>query len=557
MESSKSHIHLNPPQEFVINSGILVTGFNCILQMPTGSGKTWLAQHAIDHVLKQGYRAIYLTPLRALASEIAESWQTRFPEIEIGVFTGDYGDSQKPYPVPFKNAQIMIMTPERLDACTRAWRAHWHWIPEVDLVVADEFHLLGDSNRGARLEGAILRLRRLNPFARIVGLSATLGNRGELADWLDGVEFGSDWRPIPIDWRIVLFRKATEKPDLLAEEVHQNVCNGGKSLVFVQSRRRAEDLSTMLATCGLRSRHHHAGLAHAQRAKVERGFRQSDTDVLVATATLEMGLNLPVRQVVLYDLQFFDGTGYQALPVNNVWQRVGRAGRPGLDEYGEGVLLAPAWDKSCRRYPSAPFDPVKSAIASKRHLAEQIVAEVHSGMSRTQPQLSRAFSGSLAAHQGNLPDIDTCLEEMVSAEMVVEDNECESDETEVRYRATPLGHIAARHMLLPETVQGFTRELSGSSTAHVYDLLVACAAAPDCEPVIPIDFEEIPGLAENMTRIVSPNTRKKIAREEDRPRCSGKRLLAALKMAFILHSWSTTSDLDRIGNLFNCYSFEV
>ena len=169
---------LNPAQQEVIDHCLLDSGFSCILQMPTGSGKTWLAAVAIRKALEAGHRAIYLCPLRALAEELATRWTLEFAGYEVGIFTGDYGPQGRAIPTPYTDADLLIMTPERLDACTRSWRSHWSWIPKVDLVVVDEIHLLGDSHRGARLEGAISRLRRLNPFVRILGLSATLGNRG-------------------------------------------------------------------------------------------------------------------------------------------------------------------------------------------------------------------------------------------------------------------------------------------------------------------------------------------------------------------------------------------
>src|SRR2546421_10381908 len=108
---------LNPAQEEVQRRGFLDSGFACVLQMPTGSGKTWLAEQAIAAALERGERAIYLTPLRALANELVERWSKRFDGFAVGVFTGDYGQ-RKAYPVPFERARLLIMTPERLDACT-------------------------------------------------------------------------------------------------------------------------------------------------------------------------------------------------------------------------------------------------------------------------------------------------------------------------------------------------------------------------------------------------------------------------------------------------------
>src|SRR5215207_2373597 len=91
---------LSPSQAEVLAGGLLNLGFSCVLQMPTGSGKTWLAEHAIAEVLASGKKAIYLSPLRALAAELATRWQRRFAGSRVGVFTGDYGQVGKPYPVP-------------------------------------------------------------------------------------------------------------------------------------------------------------------------------------------------------------------------------------------------------------------------------------------------------------------------------------------------------------------------------------------------------------------------------------------------------------------------
>src|SRR4051812_7801971 len=137
-----------PPQQEIGELGLLGGPFSCVLNTPTGSGKTWLSQQAIQATVEAGGRAIYLTPLRALAAEVTERWSRSMDGISVGVFTGDFGTPAKSFPVPFDKAQVLVMTPERLDACTRAWRSHWNWIPEVDLLVIDEVHLLADPNRG-------------------------------------------------------------------------------------------------------------------------------------------------------------------------------------------------------------------------------------------------------------------------------------------------------------------------------------------------------------------------------------------------------------------------
>src|SRR5687768_10033870 len=93
---------LNPAQRQVVDYGLLTSGFSCILQMATGSGKTWLSRAAIEHVVASGRRAIYLTPLRALAEELTNRWCKELGDEKVGIFTGDYGRDGRDYPVPYK-----------------------------------------------------------------------------------------------------------------------------------------------------------------------------------------------------------------------------------------------------------------------------------------------------------------------------------------------------------------------------------------------------------------------------------------------------------------------
>jgi helicase len=554
------HLHLSPPQAEVLASCLLSSGFNCVLQMPTGSGKTWLAENAIRTTLERGGRAVYLTPLRALAAELVEKWQHEFAPFKVGVFTGDYGINNRPFPISFRNAQLLVMTPERLDVCTRGWRSHWSWLPEVDLIVVDELHLLGDPRRGARLEGALSRARRLNPFARIIGLSATLGNRAELAKWLDGVEYGSNWRSVPIDWRFIRYSNACDKLHLLIKEVNRNLDCGGKSLVFVQSRRRAEELSRSLQSQHLRASHHHAGLDHRSRSEVERDFRNHQIDVLVATSTLEMGINLPVRQVVLYDVQAFDGYDFRPLTTNSVWQRVGRAGRRGLDPSGEAVLIIPRWDRAAEKYTRGAFEPIRSALSDTGALAEQIVVEVASGLSRTPRQLAATFSGSLAARQRSLPSVESVILEMREAGMIADSHD--ADDTQERsappvLRATRLGRIAARHLLAPATISLFRRVCERHAKLTFFDLFLLAACTDDCEPLLPVDFEGLDALADSLAKersILLQLSRAEVARLLG---ADGKRLLASIKTALVAREWTRVGDASQVADEQDCYSFEV
>jgi helicase len=548
---------LNPAQQQVIDHGLLTSGFSCILQMPTSSGKTWLAKQAIISSVKAGFRSVYITPLRALAEELMRQWTEEFDSISIGIFTGDYGRTGVHFPKSYHDARILIMTPERMDSCTRNWRSHWSWIPEVDLVVVDEIHLLGDVGRGARLEGTISRFRRLNPFCRILGLSATLGNREELADWLGGVEFASDWRPVPLKWRVSRYRRADEKPALLLHEARTMMETGGQSLVFVQSRRRSEVLSKLLSDRGLRAQYHHAGLGQTERRSVEDSFRGRTTQVLVATGTLEMGLNLPARQVVLYDLQAFDGSGFSPLSTNTVWQRAGRAGRPGLDESGEVVLMAPSWDHNAHRYSVGRFERIESGMSQSAALSEQILVEVQSGLARSSVQLVRVFDSSLANFQGCRPPIDAAISEMLRAGMLSEDEREKEETGEQRLRTTRLGRIAIRHMLRPQTILSFREFLLLEAEFTHFDLLVIAACTDDCEPILPVDFEELELLEDRLSKCRTHLFQKPKEDWRQLTTKRGKRLLTALKAAVVLLHWTNTGDIEAVSTEHDCYAFEL
>src|SRR5262249_38490964 len=145
----------------------------------------------------------------------------------------------------------------------------------------------------------------------------------------------------------------------------------------------------------------------------ERSFRERSVHALVSTGTLEMGLNLPARQVVLYDVQGFNGQTFVPLPVSTVWQRAGRAGRPGLDPSGEAVLLVPSWDRSADDSPSGRFENIASQFHHPPALAEQILAEVNSGMARSSTQLHRVFESSLAARQKRELLVDEMIADML------------------------------------------------------------------------------------------------------------------------------------------------
>jgi helicase len=91
-------ITLYPPQQDVLDHGLLDLGFSSVISLPTGTGKTTLAEMGMDRALARGERAVYLTPLKALAEEKITTWKNRWPGRKVGIFTGDYESSKVPVP---------------------------------------------------------------------------------------------------------------------------------------------------------------------------------------------------------------------------------------------------------------------------------------------------------------------------------------------------------------------------------------------------------------------------------------------------------------------------
>ena len=189
---------LYPPQEEAIKAGALL-GKNLILASPTASGKTLIAEIcALKHILEKNGKNLYLTPLRALANEKYQEFQkyTKIKKpngkpIQIAITTGDY-DSQNPWLARY---DIIITTNEKADSLLRH-RAKW--MDDITLVIADEVHLLNDSERGPTLEVVLARLMQINPNAQLLALSATVKNAQEAAEWLKANQITTEWRPVKL-----------------------------------------------------------------------------------------------------------------------------------------------------------------------------------------------------------------------------------------------------------------------------------------------------------------------------------------------------------------------
>ncbi len=371
---------LYPPQEEGVDD--VLSGENCVFALPTASGKSLLSYLAIiKKVVEEGGKALYIVPLRALASEKVDDLK-KFEQIglDVGISMGNY-DSPDPN---LKDYDVIVATSEKADSLLRH---NVDWLNQLNVVVADEVHLVNDRERGATLEVTLSKLKQVNPDAQIIALSATIQNSDAVSDWLDASHHKSDWRPVELK-KGVYFGGRIRYTDGDEDRIEnsdpvRSICiptieNGDQCLVFVRSRRSTESVSQQMtrsveehltedekdelndiadeledrSTTSVGKKlagmirsgtaFHNAGLNNYQRKAVENAFRNRLIKLITATPTLAAGINMPARRVVVRDYRRYDSMlGYNApIPVMEIQQMLGRAGRPGYDDLGEAIIVA-------------------------------------------------------------------------------------------------------------------------------------------------------------------------------------------------------------------------
>jgi len=188
----KDIIKLRPAQEKAIKKGLL-NRKNLLVCTPTASGKTLIAElAALKSIIEGNGKAIYIVPLKALASEKYKDFKKRYDGIaKVALSIGDI-DSSDSYLIDY---DLIITTSEKLDSLIRH---HAPWLSLISTIIIDEIHLLNDAGRGPTLEILITILRQLLKKAQIIGLSATIGNPEELSEWLKAELVIDNWRPVKL-----------------------------------------------------------------------------------------------------------------------------------------------------------------------------------------------------------------------------------------------------------------------------------------------------------------------------------------------------------------------
>ena len=454
--------NLHPPQAEAMIP--VLAGKNTMVCIPTASGKSLVAFMGIVHQIKVrdvGSRGIYIVPLKALASEKQNELKQLGEHLglKVGLGIGDAPSEAR----QIDDCDILVCTSEKLDSLMRSKP---EVLRRVSIVVADEFHLVNDSHRGPTMEINLARIRHLLPEAQIITLSATVGNSQDLADWLDSELIVSNWRPVSLEYATLaeldLEPRAIQQSELTTlgslnpprtlsgpkshiswaalSDVHEQ---GGQLLVFVATRRSAQSeakklgqrmhkflsksdpesliplkelssklarasnsaMGDILAECVLGGvAFHHAGLRHNQRSLIEDAFKQRVLHCLCATPTLAAGVNLPARRVLVRDLKRYEDGMSRFLPVMEVRQMLGRAGRPRYDPKGEAWLACKGGDPRevadaiADRYIHGPVEDITSKLAAEPALRFHLLSSIATGGLNLRSEIGDFFSSTYLGH---------------------------------------------------------------------------------------------------------------------------------------------------------------
>ncbi|MDD5053923.1 MAG: DEAD/DEAH box helicase [Candidatus Nanoarchaeia archaeon] len=442
---SKGISELRPPQQSALDKG-LMDGKNLVISSPTGSGKTLAAEIAMINHFEKKEKTLYIVPLKSLASEKYKSFKEDYGKCGVGIGLS-IGDLDSP-DYRIKDCDVVICTAEKADSLIRHDSA---FLKSVSCVIIDEIHLIDDYSRGPGLEVLITIMRKLIPKAQFIALSATISNDSELSNWLSAELVKSDYRAVKLYEGVYLNgllefndNKNIEIPcsSFPEKDLALDTFNNKKQLIFfLSSRRNAQSLANRLsvfsdkclsnkekgeldiladkvlhsleqateqckslAECIRKGvAFHHAGLAQKQKDFVEKGFRDRIIKSICATPTLAAGVNLPAFRVIVRDLKRFSALqGSYYIPVLEVKQMFGRAGRPGMEEWGEAITLAKSDSEKQEifdEYIYGEAENVYSKLSSEPHLRTHVLSLISGNFCKKISELKDFFKETFFAMQ--------------------------------------------------------------------------------------------------------------------------------------------------------------
>ncbi|GAB7354044.1 hypothetical protein MBLNU459_g4625t1 [Dothideomycetes sp. NU459] len=586
---------------------------NMLICAPTGSGKTNVAMLAMLREIGKhrdpqtgaidldAFKIIFIAPLKALVQEQVGNFGKRLEPygIKVSELTGDRQLTKQ----QIAETQVIVTTPEKWDVITRK-ATDTSYTNLVRLICIDEIHLLHD-DRGPVIESIVSRtIRRTEQTGdpvRLVGLSATLPNYRDVStflrvDPLKGLfHFDATYRPCPLKQEFI---GVTDKKAIKQLKTMNDVCytkvleqvgqQRNQMLIFVHSRKETaktakyiRDKALELETIGQILKHdaasreilteesenvanadlkdllpygfgiHHAGMTRADRNAVEELFASGDVQVLVCTATLAWGVNLPAHTVIIKGTQIYspEKGSWVELSPQDVLQMLGRAGRPQYDTYGEGIIITTQTEIQYYLSLLNQQLPIESQFVSK--LADNLNAEIVLGNVRNRDQgvewlgytyLFVRMLRSPALYQvgADYEDDETLEQKRVdlihSAALVLEKaNLVKYDKRSGRIQPTELGRIASHYYITHNSMLTYNQHIQPSITP--IELFRVFALSEEFK-FIPVRQDEKLELAKLLGRVPIP-----VKETIDEPHCKINVLLQAYVSRLKLEGLALMADL--------------
>jgi helicase len=451
----RSHVgaELLPVQERAVKEFGLFGADNLIVFSPTSSGKTFIGEMAAVKAARQNTKVFYLVPQKALAAEKFEELRRRYGPVGINVVVSSRDRREFDDQILRRDFQIAVVVFEKLQALLVN---RPQLMKVVGLVVVDELQIITDRERGPTLELLLTKLRIATARPRIIGLSAVLGRAQSLADWLGARLLVETGRPVELRKGVLCrgafrylehnsgkegvedfpdFRHERREEQLLAateelvrrgEQVLAFVPDRGSTLQFarivaqrvtagaavqaIEELRQFEEThgrEALLEVLGSGIAFHNADLSPEERDLVERYFRTGAIRCLFSTSTLAVGMNLPVKNVVL------DGRKWEFLRRYGRWSleditkseyenMSGRAGRLSLvNDFGRSILVtyspfeAEVW---LRHYAGSDFENIRPTLGDaplEDHVLDVLASGLASSREEVADLLLSSFTGQV------------------------------------------------------------------------------------------------------------------------------------------------------------------
>ncbi|XP_063926128.1 helicase POLQ-like isoform X2 [Zophobas morio] len=429
---------------------------NLIYALPTSGGKTLVAEILmLREVICYKRNTLFILPYVAIVQE--KVWGLSPFAVALDFLVEEYAASKGVYP-PRKRRRknsIYIATIEKalglLNSLIETGR-----INEIGLIVVDELHLVGEQGRGSTLEALLTKMMFIKADVQIVGMSATIGNVEDLCTFLDAEIYTQNFRPVELteyvkcgpeiakisynkkDELLKVVRRIDDSkfpasvnsvdPDklgaLVKEVIPQDSC-----LIFCASKKNCENVAYLLsrlvdkklldhkkeekeqikyalrdeggALCKIFSvsiqlgiAYHHSGLTNEERKVIEDAFRAGIISVICCTSTLAAGVNLPAKRVILRQPY----VGRDFISLSKYKQMVGRAGRAGLGETGDSILICSCTDlPKVKKLLQSPMDEALSSMHENtgRGLRHLLLSCISLGIATTRAELQAVSKCSL------------------------------------------------------------------------------------------------------------------------------------------------------------------